>query len=111
MPMMTKHEIRSWVFFSGVSALLGLTFLASQFPHVKGMILVSCMWDLISLAGGLLLAVRPVECLRFIGYQGRQPSLAVQRGFRCFGVFFLLVGTVMAINLAVNWSGYWNGLY
>jgi hypothetical protein len=30
---------------------------------------------------------------------------------RCFGVVMFLVGVMMGINLAVNFSGYWNGLY
>jgi hypothetical protein len=111
---MNQHQatLRQWIGFSGMAVLIGLTLLATKFAPHKGTTMVLCLWDIGFLSSGFYAIVRPIGLLLFIVNPTSKPfSPTVRRMTRCFGVLMLLFGAIMAINLAVNFSGYWNGLY
>jgi hypothetical protein len=92
--------------------LVAFTFLAAKFAPHRGTTAVLCLWDFGFLSNGLFATIRPVGWLQFAGNPTSKPtSPTVRRMIRCFGVVMFLVGVMMGINLAVNFSGYWNGLY
>ena len=108
---MHKAIFKQWIAFFVMITLMGITYLAGATSR-KGSLLVWCLWDVIFVFGGLFGAVRPMALLRIIGDPLSKPlPRTAQIIIRCFGIFAFLLGAMMAINLAVNFSAYWNGLY
>jgi hypothetical protein len=93
-------------------ALIGIPYLVGEIISRRGSLLALCAWNFLFLSNGLLGTVRPVGWLRLMGYPpSKSFSLTVRRMVRFFGIFSFLVGAIGTINLIVNFSGYWKGLY
>jgi len=102
---------RQWIALFVMITLLTVQYLVgSRVASQKLGVVVWCLWDVIFLLGGLFSVLRPAGALRFIGTPLTKPlPLLVQIIIRCVGVFAFLLGAIMAINLAINLGGYWNG--
>lgn len=96
----------------GMLSLIVVPYLAGRYISPKANVVGLCLWGALFLSNGLLATVRPIGWLRLMGNPVHKPlSLTANAIIRCCGVFVFLVGAMMGINLAVNFSGYWNGLY
>jgi hypothetical protein len=111
---MTPREanVRKNIASGVVITLIVVPYLLGKYVSYKANVVGLCLWAAVSLIGGSLAAVRPIAWFHLMGTQPKAPLSGTAKAVtRLCGVLAFLIGAMLAFNLWVNFSAYWNDLY
>jgi hypothetical protein len=105
-------RVRQWIVRAVMVGVVAISYLSATFMSYRANMLVVCMWVLIFLSSGVVIAVDPARWFHLTGHYPSRPLSPIAKTiYRCLGWFSILLSAMIAFNIVVNFTGYWNGLY